>query len=122
MYSLGLLAFILPACAMLQAWLQDHTTTPLLIYSSSSTLSFLVYGYDKYRATSAGWRVRENLLHLLDFVGGWPGGFLAQYYFKHKTRKTLFQLIFWGTVALHQYFCIRRLFFDQGTGSQRLDS
>ncbi|RDI86084.1 hypothetical protein Vi05172_g3698 [Venturia inaequalis] len=60
-----------------------------------STISFTMYGYDKYRATNSGWRIRENLLHLLDLLGGWPGGFFAQYFFRHKTRKASFQLVFW---------------------------
>ena len=47
---------------------------PLLGYLFFSVLSFLLYGYDKYQATYSRWRVREVLLHLLDLLGGWPGG------------------------------------------------
>jgi uncharacterized membrane protein YsdA (DUF1294 family) len=72
-----------------------------MVYSGLSILSFCLYGFDKYRATNSGWRLRENMLHVVDFLGGWPGGFLAQQYFRHKIWKRPFQYIFWVTVLLH---------------------
>ena len=38
-------------------------------------------------------------LHLLDLFGGWPGGLLAQDVFRHKSSKSEFQWIYWGTVV-----------------------
>ncbi len=49
---------------------------------------------------------RTDRLHLLELLGGWPGAFLAQQVFRHKTRKLSFQLVFWGIVLLHQLFWI----------------
>jgi uncharacterized membrane protein YsdA (DUF1294 family) len=46
-------------------------------------------------------RTRERTLHLIDLLGGWPGGLLAQDRLRHKTRKATFQLVFWATVAIH---------------------
>ncbi|KAH8649302.1 hypothetical protein BX600DRAFT_474887 [Xylariales sp. PMI_506] len=80
---------------------------PLHVYLVFSLSSFLLYGYDKHRATNSGWRVREVMLHSLDFVGGWPGGMLAQGFFRHKTRKTSFQIVFWATVLLHDSLWLR---------------
>lgn len=71
-----------------------------------SVLSFAAYGFDKYRAGNAGWRTRETSLLLLDALGGWPGGFAAQYYFRHKIRKTSFQLLFWTIVLMHEIWWI----------------
>ncbi len=59
------------------------------------------YGLDKRKAKLAHRRIKENTLHLLELLGGWPGAFAAQRYFHHKTQKTSFQVVFWMIVALH---------------------
>ena len=38
---------------------------------------------------------------MLALLGGWPGAFLAQRYFRHKTQKVSFQIVSWLIVALH---------------------
>jgi uncharacterized membrane protein YsdA (DUF1294 family) len=38
------------------------------------------------------------MLHLLAVMGGWPGAFLAQRLFHHKTEKRAFQCVFLLTV------------------------
>jgi uncharacterized membrane protein YsdA (DUF1294 family) len=63
--------------------------------------TFLVYGIDKISAASGGWRVREDTLHLLDILGGWPGAFVAQRFFRHKIRKKSFRARYWATVILN---------------------
>ncbi|KAH9997459.1 putative membrane protein [Xylariaceae sp. FL0662B] len=86
---------------------QAGVPQPLLCYLFLSTLSFLMYGYDKYQARNSGWRVREVLLHLLNLLGGWPGGLLAQGCFRHKTRKTSFQVFFLAEVLVHDILWVR---------------
>lgn len=66
-----------------------------------SVATFLVYGIDKYQARVDGWRTPERLLHRLSLWGGWPGAFFGQRFFRHKTRKTEFQIIFWTIGAMH---------------------
>jgi uncharacterized membrane protein YsdA (DUF1294 family) len=66
-----------------------------------SCVSFVLYGLDKRRATTGGRRVPERTLHLLAFLGGWPGGLLGQQYFRHKTKKAPFLIGFWLIVCLH---------------------
>lgn len=66
-----------------------------------SIVSFLVYGWDKRRASSGGRRVPEQTLHMLALAGGWPGAYLAQRQFRHKTRKLSFAIVFWLVVAVH---------------------
>jgi uncharacterized membrane protein YsdA (DUF1294 family) len=70
-------------------------------YLALSLLSFVAYAIDKSAARKGEWRISENNLHLLDFLGGWPGGWLAQKFLRHKTGKASFQRIYWVTVVLH---------------------
>lgn len=67
----------------------------------TSLVSFAAYGVDKRRAVTGGRRVPERTLHLLAFLGGWPGAIVAQRRFRHKTRKVPFLAAFWGVVVLH---------------------
>ena len=67
-----------------------------------SGLSYRAYRDDKNRAQKGGQRRSESSLHFLDFIGGWPGGFLAQHQFRHKTAKDSFQRVFRGTLLLHE--------------------
>ena len=69
-----------------------------------STLSFLLYGTDKAAARRGGNRIPENILHLLALLGGWPGAFMAQRLFRHKTGKRRFQSIFRFTVLVNGAF------------------
>ncbi|MFO0975445.1 MAG: DUF1294 domain-containing protein [Planctomycetaceae bacterium] len=66
-----------------------------------SLVCFVTYGWDKRRATSGGRRVPEKTLHILSLLGGWPGALLGQRFFRHKTKKLSFLIVFWCTVALH---------------------
>ncbi len=67
-------------------------------YFACSVFSFLAYMRDKHAATRDAWRTPESTLHLLDLVGGWPGGLIAQRLFRHKTVKPSFQGVFWLSV------------------------
>lgn len=57
--------------------------------------TFLAYGADKRAARNGDWRIPEMHLHALEFLGGWPGAFIAQKIFRHKTKKRSFQAMFW---------------------------
>ena len=71
-----------------------------IAYFILSGVSFLLYFSDKSAAGRKGVRrTPENTLHLVDLLGGWPGGLLAQQAYRHKTVKTSFQLVFWATVT-----------------------
>ncbi len=73
----------------------------LAMLAAVSPVSFLAYGWDKRQAKRNGRRVPEKTLHSIDAIGGWPGGFLAQRVFRHKTQKKSFQFKFWLTVVMH---------------------
>ena len=73
----------------------------LATYITLSMLAFVAYAIDKAAACKGGWRISENTLHLLDFLGGWPGGWIAQKFLRHKSSKQPFQRLYWVTVAWH---------------------
>lgn len=73
---------------------------------AASVFTFIAYRSDKRRAESGAWRTSESTLHLMAFLGGWPGAFLAQQAFRHKTSKPSFQVVFWSIVLTHQFVAL----------------
>lgn len=71
------------------------------VYSAMSALSYLMYRSDKVAARSDAQRTPETSLHLVGFLGGWPGALIAQQQFRHKTAKRSFQVVFWATVVVN---------------------
>ena len=71
------------------------------LYGVLSLITFLAYQVDKSAAKNGRWRTPEQTLHLLALAGGWPGAWVAQQVFRHKTKKRSFLIIFWLTVALN---------------------
>lgn len=55
--------------------------------------TFVLYGVDKVFAAAGAWRVPERTLQLTAFLLGSPGALIAMLVFRHKTRKTSFQLV-----------------------------
>ena len=72
-------------------------------------LTYWVYARDKRRAGQGGRRVPEVRLHLLELLGGWPGGFLAQRRLRHKCSKGSYQFVFWLIVLLWQFVAVDSL-------------
>ena len=75
--------------------------TYLGLVAVTSCACFIAYGLDKRRAAIGGRRVPERTLHVLSFLGGWPGAWLGQRQFRHKTRKLHFRILFWVVVVAH---------------------
>jgi uncharacterized membrane protein YsdA (DUF1294 family) len=71
------------------------------IYFIMSAVCFMLYRADKKAALSGKWRKSEFSLHLVELLGGWPGGFIAQRIYRHKTKKKSYRIIFWSIVFLH---------------------
>ena len=91
--ALGLGAFVLPTAGGLRLY--------TLILSS---ITFILYGYDKAQARISGWRVSEKTLHVFEFFGGWPGALIGQQFFRHKTAKLSYQITFWLIFVVHRLF------------------
>lgn len=70
-------------------------------YGVMSLITFLMYAVDKGAAESGNRRVPEGRLHLFELLCGWPGALVGQQFFRHKTRKTSFQVSFWFNVILN---------------------
>lgn len=72
-----------------------------VVYLCASVFTFVIYAKDKLAAKNNNQRTPENTLHLLSFVGGWPGAIFAQKMLRHKSKKEDFQTTFWLTVFLN---------------------
>jgi uncharacterized membrane protein YsdA (DUF1294 family)/cold shock CspA family protein len=77
-----------------------HMYIPLA-YTIMSLIAFLAYAFDKSAAMNNRWRIQESTLHLFGLLGGWPGALVAQKMFRHKSKKSEFQITFWFTVLLN---------------------
>lgn len=94
----------LPVAGAIGMYLQHDWIAPLAAYGIVSLITFLLYRSDKRSAMAAQQRTPENLLHLSELLGGWPGALIAQQRYRHKTRKVSYQLMFWLIVTGHQVF------------------
>lgn len=70
-------------------------------YLVLSGVTFMAYGWDKASARGGHWRTEESTLNGLALLGGWPGGWIAQYAWRHKSRKTSFQIAFWAATLVN---------------------
>ena len=78
-----------------------------------SCVTYSVYKHDKIASQNNGLRTPEKYLHYLSLAGGWPGAFIAQEIWRHKTIKQPFRTIFWFTVFVNilATYIIYSLFF-----------
>lgn len=53
-------------------------------------ITVLIFAWDKFRASTGGWRTRESTLLLVSALGGTPAAFLAREILPHKNRKQPF--------------------------------
>ncbi|MGA7964752.1 MAG: DUF1294 domain-containing protein [Gammaproteobacteria bacterium] len=98
---------------MLVPWLfAPHATFQIYVLLTvfASPICFALYGIDKRRAIRQQPRISERTLQVAAFVGGWPGAWLGQRVFHHKTEKVMFRLVFWLIVVAHLSFIALVLF------------
>jgi uncharacterized membrane protein YsdA (DUF1294 family) len=81
--------------------MQTAIAAYLIVVAVMSLVCFIAYGWDKRQAINGGRRVSEQTLHLMAFLGGWPGALIGQRQFHHKTQKVPFRIVFWMVVVLH---------------------
>ncbi|HYC70654.1 MAG TPA: DUF1294 domain-containing protein [Opitutaceae bacterium] len=108
-HALILALLVLPALAV-RRWL-GAAALPWAAgwVAAASLVTAGLYWADQRRALAGAWRTPETTLHLASLLGGWPGAFLAQKAFRHKSGKGNFQVVYWLTVALHQFVAIDAL-------------
>jgi uncharacterized membrane protein YsdA (DUF1294 family)/cold shock CspA family protein len=76
-------------------------------------VTFFTYWIDKHAAQTGQWRTKEDSLHLLGLLGGWPGAGVAQSILRHKSHKAAFQATYWTTVVAHCAALLGWLFWLQ---------
>ena len=79
-------------------WIQVNPVYSYFV--GMSVITFMFYGYDKRQSQSNRSRVSEVVLQTLAFLGGTPGAFLGQLFFRHKTKKLRFRIVFLAIVLL----------------------
>jgi uncharacterized membrane protein YsdA (DUF1294 family)/cold shock CspA family protein len=72
-----------------------------LVYLIMSALTIFAYAFDKSAAMNGRWRTKEDTLHLFSLLCGWPGAWISQSLFRHKTKKTSFIVTFAGCVLIN---------------------
>lgn len=95
-----LVLLVLPVMAGLKLPGLGRVTPAVMLVIS--VMAWRIYRSDKKAAEDGAWRVSETMLHTLELLGGWPGAFLAQRRYNHKTRKASYQAIFQSIVFLYQ--------------------
>ena len=68
--------------------LSDLILLWLLIWNLAA---FALMGWDKHRAKTGGWRVKEATLFLSAILGGSVGAILGMQLFRHKTKHWYFK-------------------------------
>ena len=66
-----------------------------------SLVTWTLFGWDKWKASREGRRIPEKTLHMMAFLGGWPGAVIGQLMFRHKTVKAGFRLVLGLIVVAH---------------------
>ena len=77
-----------------------------LIIVVASLVTAILYRIDKRRARDHEPRIAEQTLLIWSLAGGWPGGWIAGKYLRHKTRKTSYRVKFAFCVALNLVLCV----------------
>ncbi len=75
-------------------------------------VTFIMYGIDKLKARSRGWRVSEFALLLPAVLGGAWGAGLGMLLFHHKTKHLSFKLVV--SLSLLAYMLILAFFVQSG--------
>jgi uncharacterized membrane protein YsdA (DUF1294 family)/cold shock CspA family protein len=82
----------------------------IVLYLLISIFTYFIYEMDKYYAINNKYRISEKSLLLLSLFGGWPGALIAQQKFRHKNKKSSFQISFWLTIFVNIIWISK--FFD----------
>jgi uncharacterized membrane protein YsdA (DUF1294 family)/cold shock CspA family protein len=85
---------------------------PIMQMIILSAVVFRLYAHDKRQAIHHALRVPQTIMQLGELAGGWPGAFVAQRIFRHKSTNKSYQSIFWGIILIYQVIGAD-LFFDR---------
>ena len=88
-FAYGFLLFVAAA-----AFKGSCAKAVFVLYLAAIVVAFLAHALDKSAAQNR-WRTQERLASIR-LLGGWPGALAAQRLFRHKSKKTSFQAVFFG--------------------------
>jgi uncharacterized membrane protein YsdA (DUF1294 family)/cold shock CspA family protein len=108
-----MLLSILPLLGAVHFTWTTRNPLPLVLYAVMSLVTYVLYADDKSRAKRKDWRTSEQTLHLCEFAGGWLGAFIAQRTLRHKSKKEIYQAVFWAIVAIHYIAWLFWLFWGR---------
>ncbi|MBR1973752.1 MAG: DUF1294 domain-containing protein [Candidatus Methanomethylophilaceae archaeon] len=77
----------------------DYTVLIPLIFLILNFVAFIVYAVDKWKAQRDAWRIPESTLLTVAAIAPW-GSLAGMYYFRHKTKKPKFKLV-WVFAVIH---------------------
>jgi uncharacterized membrane protein YsdA (DUF1294 family) len=93
-YSSAFVLWLLAVVVVSISLISTFTIDPLYVFLIAvNAATFLMYGFDKWQATRRGDRVPENVLYAVTLLGGTAGALIGMHTFRHKTRKTSFQIV-----------------------------
>lgn len=88
---------------MLGFWIFNETLLPfypawLLTWG---IVTFLFYGFDKFRAQRKQPRIAETTLNFLALAGGFLGAWIGMFWFRHKTKDAYVKRWLWISTLIH---------------------
>jgi uncharacterized membrane protein YsdA (DUF1294 family) len=86
----------------------DNSKYIIVYLLTMNSISFILFFIDKKKSIKNKWRIKENTLHTVGFMGGIAGSIAAMILFRHKTKKLKFIIII--VIALiFNLLCIYKL-------------
>lgn len=81
--------------------MSGSTLLVLAAFGVMSAVTLVAFTLDKRAAIRGLRRTPEATLHVLELLGGWPGGLIAMMGVRHKNRKMSYIAVFACIVLLH---------------------
>lgn len=79
-----------------------------IYYILVNLLTFILFFIDKEKAKRNMWRTKESILLSFIIIGGFVGGILGMYVFRHKTKKLYFKIVALLFLLVHFYLIINK--------------
>lgn len=83
-----------------------YPSTFIAFFIALNFSTFFLFGFDKIQSFSLGLRVPEKTLYVATFLGGSVGALFGMYVFRHKTRKTSFQVVVALLILIQIFFLV----------------
>lgn len=64
-----------------------------ILFITMGIITFIAYGRDKHKAIKGKWRTPEKTLFIMNYMGGFLGGWSGMFFFRHKTKHKSFYIV-----------------------------